>query len=76
MAMAKGRLYLVELVNYVDRRDNEAMRVYADSPAEAQRMAGLGTRGRFSVGRVVLYTGNKTKADRELAAELRSICAG
>jgi len=70
----KTYLFLVELRNNTDRRDDEAVQVRALSKKDAADIARGRTRGRFSIGSVVLARGNKRPSDKELASHLRGIC--
>lgn len=66
------RMWLVEMKNNVDPRDDEAWKVRAETAADAREEA-RGRSDRFSTGRIVPARGG-SKADRVLAQSLREMC--
>lgn len=70
----KHVLWLVEMRNRADQRDDEVWKVRASSSARALVLAQATARdSRFDTGRVVPARGGSSRA-RELAKQLRAYC--
>lgn len=73
MGKSTGRIYLVWMKNSTNRQDDEIVKAFATSPADALKKASKHQPWRFCAWLAIPARGG-TKDERETAREMRTFC--